>query len=104
MERLNTHMNMRHLMNITEGAAGHNAAPTVTLKKDGKVVLGSKSHDAYTVMVGDKKVGTAYGRYTAPKSGNAGGHTFQMTLKGKDFTGSKARLIAWVEKQTQDDI
>lgn len=95
---------MRHFMTICESEAGHNRAPEVRLTKTGRTPLGNKMHDVYKVTVGDRTVGTAYGRYTSPKAGLTGGHSFQMTIKGKDFSGSKARLIAWVEKMTQDDI
>jgi hypothetical protein len=95
---------MRRLINLSEGSLGHNEPPAVTLVKTGRTTLGTRMYDTYNVVQGGKVLGQAYGRYTAPKPGVAGGHTFQMTLKGKDFTGSKARLLAWIEKQTQNDI
>ncbi len=101
-------MDMRHMINtvsvLLEGAEGHNGPPEVRLVKTGCAPLANKMHDVYNVSVGDRKIGTAYGRFTPAKAGYASGHHFSMTLKGQDFSGSKARLLAWVEKMTRDDI
>jgi hypothetical protein len=103
---------MRDLMNVVAllfenkqpFAVGHNDPPKIRLVKTGKTPLGSKTYDTYDVFVGERKVGMAFGRYMPKKPGMAAGHIFRMTLKGQDFNGSKARLLAWIEKITRDDI
>lgn len=90
-------MKMRDLLNIVEGDNGGPVA--IKLVPDGKH-LGQK---VYRAMQGDKKLGLAYARYKAPKAGEASGTTFTMEFCGKSFSGSRARLMAWLEKATSAD-
>jgi hypothetical protein len=72
----------------------------ITLLFSGK----SLGERVYAIRQGDRKLGIAFAKYTAPKPGYAGGTTFTSQMKNDSFVGSRDRLLAWVAQKTASDI